>query len=80
MEKLFGGKAVVSGVGQSQIGRNLNRSGLELTAEACLRAIADAGLAPEDIDGLSTYPGAGSTDRLRGRRGVRGARRARVAG
>jgi acetyl-CoA acetyltransferase len=59
---LFDGKAVVSGVGQSQIGRNLGRSGLELTAEACLRAIEDAGLRPEDIDGLSTYPGAGSTD------------------
>src|SRR5690606_24646241 len=31
---------------------------LSLTVDACLSAIADAGLRPEDIDGLSTYPGA----------------------
>lgn len=31
---------------------------LALTMEACLAAIADAGLTVEDIDGLSTYPGA----------------------
>ena len=28
-----------------------------LTLDACLAAIADAGLAPADIDGLATYPG-----------------------
>lgn len=54
----LGGRAVVSGVGQSQVGRRLGRSGLALTIEACLRAIADAGLAPDDIDGVATYPGA----------------------
>jgi acetyl-CoA acetyltransferase len=32
---------------------------LSLTVDACLAAIADAGLTPADIDGLSTYPGAG---------------------
>jgi hypothetical protein len=31
---------------------------LELTMDACLAAIADAGLTVDDIDGLSTYPGA----------------------
>jgi acetyl-CoA acetyltransferase len=30
---------------------------LSLTIDACLEAIADAGLTPDDIDGLSTYPG-----------------------
>jgi acetyl-CoA acetyltransferase len=30
-----------------------------LTVQACERAVADAGLRMDDIDGLSTYPGAG---------------------
>jgi acetyl-CoA acetyltransferase len=30
---------------------------LSLTVDACLQAVADAGLRLEDIDGLSTYPG-----------------------
>lgn len=49
--------AVVSGIGQSDVGRRLHRPALDLTIDACLAAIADAGLAPEDIDGLATYPG-----------------------
>lgn len=53
----FERRAVISGIGQSQIGRRLGRTGLDLTIEASLRAIDDAGLALTDIDGLSTYPG-----------------------
>jgi acetyl-CoA acetyltransferase len=53
-------RAVISGIGQSQIGRRLGRSDLDLTVEACLRAVADAGLTRDDIDGLATYPGMGS--------------------
>jgi acetyl-CoA acetyltransferase/uncharacterized OB-fold protein len=50
-------RAILSGVGQSQIGRRLFRTDLDLTCEAALRAIADAGLTPKDIDGLACYPG-----------------------
>ena len=50
-------RAVISGVGQSQIGRRIYRDPLELTIDAALAAIADAGLTRADIDGLSTYPG-----------------------
>jgi acetyl-CoA acetyltransferase len=50
-------KAVVSGVGQSQIGRRIYREPLDLTLEAALAAIEDAGLTRDDIDGLATYPG-----------------------
>ena len=50
-------RAVISGAAQSDIGRRLHRSGLDLTIEAALRAIGDAGLTVDDIDGLSTYPG-----------------------
>jgi len=48
---------VISGIGQSEIGRRLYRDPLKITAEACLAAIADAGLTPADVDGLTTYPG-----------------------
>ena len=40
------------GVGQSEIGRRLYRDPLELTLDACLAAIDDAGLTTADIDGL----------------------------
>ena len=50
-------RAVISGVAQSQVGRRLGRGELDLTIEAALAAIADAGLTPADIDGLAAYPG-----------------------
>jgi acetyl-CoA acetyltransferase len=53
-------RAVISGIGQSQIGRRLGRDDLDLTIEAGLAAIADAGLTRDDIDGISTYPGMGT--------------------
>jgi acetyl-CoA acetyltransferase len=49
--------AVISGLGQSQIGRRIYRKPLDLTIEAALAAIDDAGLTRDDIDGLATYPG-----------------------
>lgn len=52
-------RAVVSGVGQSAIGRQVDRSGLQLTLDAVLAAVADAGLTVDDVDGLSMYPGGG---------------------
>lgn len=51
------GRAVITGIGQSQTGRRLGRSGFELTIEACKRAIQDAGLSIADIDGVASYPG-----------------------
>jgi acetyl-CoA acetyltransferase len=50
-------RACISGAGQSDVGRRLHRDPLELTLDACLAAIQDAGLTTKDIDGLSTYPG-----------------------
>jgi acetyl-CoA acetyltransferase len=54
----FEHRSVLSGVGRSALGRRLMVDPLSLTVDACLEAIADAGLEPGDIDGLSTYPGA----------------------
>lgn len=53
----FEHRAVLSGVGRSAIGRRLMVDPRALTVDACLAAIADAGLTPDEIDGLSTYPG-----------------------
>jgi len=55
----FEHRVVVSGIGQSAVGRRLGRTGLDLTIDAALDAIADAGLTVADIDGLATYPGGG---------------------
>src|SRR3954453_7500472 len=49
--------AVISGIGQSDIGRRLHRRPLDLTVDAALAAIEDAGLTRADIDGIATYPG-----------------------
>ena len=51
-------RVVISGIGQSAVGRRLGRDDLDLTIEAALEAIADAGLTTADIDGLAAYPGA----------------------
>jgi acetyl-CoA acetyltransferase len=55
----FDGKAVITGAGKSQVGRRLGRTGLDLTLEAVTRAIADAGLSIDDVDGIASYPGQG---------------------
>lgn len=56
----FEDRVAVTGIGSSEIGRRLMVPPLALTVRACERAIADAGLTLDDIDGLSTYPGAGN--------------------
>ena len=52
-------RAVISGVGQSAIGRQIDRSGFQLTLDAIVAAVADAGLTVDDIDGLAMFPGGG---------------------
>ena len=51
--------AVISGVGQSVVGRQVDRSGFQLTLDAILAAVEDAGLSIDDIDGLAMFPGGG---------------------
>jgi acetyl-CoA acetyltransferase/uncharacterized OB-fold protein len=53
----FEDKVALTGVGSSTIGRRLMVDALSLTVAACLRAVDDAGLSLDDIDGLATYPG-----------------------
>jgi acetyl-CoA acetyltransferase len=54
----FENRSVISGIGQSDIGRKLNQGDLNLTLDAARVAIADAGLTVDDIDGIAAYPGA----------------------
>jgi acetyl-CoA acetyltransferase len=45
-------RATVLGIGEADGGKATGRAGVELGAEAALRALADAGLGLEDVDGL----------------------------
>ena len=47
-------KVAIVGVGESDIGKVPHLSGLGLNAQACKRALDDAGLRPSDVDGLLT--------------------------
>ena len=48
----------ITGIGQSEISRGSSKTGLELTVDACMEAITNAGLSRADIDGIATWPGA----------------------
>jgi len=48
-------KVAVTGVGETEYMRGTDRSALSLQLEAALKAIADAGLKPTDIDGIIPY-------------------------
>lgn len=48
--------ACISGIGQSEIYRQPKVLPFELAVQACEQAIIDAGLRPEDIDGLAGWP------------------------
>jgi acetyl-CoA acetyltransferase len=58
----FERRVLLSGVGQSAIGRQIDRSGFQLTLDAVLAAVDDAGLALADIDGLAMFPGGGKAN------------------
>jgi acetyl-CoA acetyltransferase len=47
--------AIISGLGISRIGRKTGIPGAELTIEAARAAIDDAGLTPNDIDGIASF-------------------------
>ncbi len=61
------GKTAIVGIGYSELVRQSKRPLGLLALDACREAIADAGLSPQQIDGLATYPeapflGAGTRD------------------
>ena len=55
----FEDRVVISGIGQSAIGRRLGRSPLALTLDAITAALEDAGISPETSAGSRRIPEAG---------------------
>ena len=51
----FLGRTAIAGVGYTEFSRDSGRSVLSLAAEACRRAIEDAGLHRSDIDGVVSF-------------------------
>jgi len=51
----FSGAAAIAGIGATEFSKESGRSELQLSAEATLAALADAGLSPSDVDGLTTF-------------------------
>src|SRR3990172_8046427 len=50
------GRYAIVGIGESDVGRHLGRSGMALHLEAMTRALADAGIDKSEVDGLLTRP------------------------
>ena len=51
----FVGRTAIAGVGTTAFSKNSGVSELHLAAEAILAAVADAGLDPDEVDGLVTF-------------------------
>jgi len=51
----FLGTTALTGVGYTELTKASGRSVLDLAAEACARAIADAGLSPAAVDGVASF-------------------------
>ncbi len=51
----YAGKTAIVGIGATEFSKSSGRSELRLALEACTSAIADAGLEPSQVDGLSTF-------------------------
>lgn len=55
MTRTLSGRAAIAGIGATEFSKDSGRSELQLSCEAVLDALADAGLATKDVDGLVTF-------------------------
>jgi acetyl-CoA acetyltransferase len=55
VSRSFARQTAVVGIGATEFSKNSGRSELQLAGEAVLAAIADAGLTPGEVDGLTTF-------------------------
>ena len=55
MKRSLHDQAVIVGIGQTDFSKASGRSELQLAAECVKAAIADAGLKPSDIDGMTSF-------------------------
>jgi acetyl-CoA acetyltransferase len=53
--RTLSGKAAVAGIGATEFSKESGRSELQLSVEAVRAALADCGLRPSDVDGLTTF-------------------------
>jgi acetyl-CoA acetyltransferase len=51
----LGGRAAIVGIGATEFSKESGRSEMSLACEAVAAAIADAGLSPDDVDGMVSY-------------------------
>lgn len=49
------GRAAIAGIGATEFSKQSGRSELQLAVEAVADALADSGIAPEDVDGMVTF-------------------------
>jgi acetyl-CoA acetyltransferase len=55
VSRSFARQTAIVGIGATEFSKNSGRSELQLAGEAVLAAVADAGLTPGDVDGLTTF-------------------------
>jgi acetyl-CoA acetyltransferase len=55
MSRTLKGKSAIAGIGATDFSKESGRSELQLSCEAVLDALEDAGLKPSDVDGLTTF-------------------------
>ncbi|MEO7079740.1 MAG: lipid-transfer protein, partial [Rhodococcus sp. (in: high G+C Gram-positive bacteria)] len=55
MSGQLSGAAAIVGIGATEFSKNSGRSELQLACEAIVAALADAGIDPSEVDGLSTF-------------------------
>lgn len=55
MSRGFARQTAIVGIGATEFSKDSGRSELQLAAEAVRAAVADAGLQPSDVDGLTTF-------------------------
>jgi acetyl-CoA acetyltransferase len=51
----YAGNTAIVGIGATEFSKNSGRSELQLAIEACVAALDDAGVRPEQVNGLSTF-------------------------
>lgn len=51
----FSNKTAIAGIGATEFSKNSGRSELRLAVEATLSALADAGINPSEVDGMSSF-------------------------
>lgn len=54
-EQGISGRAAIVGLGATEFSKNSGRTEIRLAMEATLAALADAGIAPEEVDGFCSY-------------------------